>query len=158
MITFLIYGLDQFVIGRLSRELSLGLADIYETSEDMFEFIAPEATVFHNGVEQTSWDIFVKINASQRYALIEEVVAKYLLSQLSYFAINVHLEFTYFDEDRVYEKINKEYPRFITEENIVSIDNGVHNVENDDELDEDSEYNDEEIFDGDIFQDFNDKK
>ena len=158
MITFLIYGLDQFVVGRLSRELSLGLADIYETSEDMFEFIAPEATVFHNGVEQTSWDIFVKINASQRYALIEEVVAKYLLSQLSYFAINVHLEFTYFDEDRVYEKINKEYPRFITEENIVNIDNGVHNVVDDDELDEDSEYNDEEIFDGDIFQDFNDKK
>ena len=158
MITFLIYGLDQFVVGRLSRELSLGLADIYETSEDMFEFIAPEATVFHNGVEQTSWDIFVKINASQRYALIEEVVAKYLLSQLSYFAINVHLEFTYFDEDRVYEKINKEYPRFITEENIVNIDNGAHRIDDDDELDEDSEYNDEEIFDGDIFQDFNDKK
>ena len=158
MITVTIYGLDQFVVGRLSREMTPNLAKLYELSEEEINFVAPENMVFHNGVEQTSWDIFVKINASQRYALIEEVVAKYLLSQLSYFAINVHLEFTYFDEDRVYEKINKEYPRFITEENIVNIDNGVHNVVDDDELDEDSEYNDEEIFDGDIFQDFNDKK
>ena len=150
MITFLVYGLDQFVVGRLSRQLSENLADIYETSEEQFAFIASDSTVFHNGVEQTSWDVYVKINASQRYALVEEVVAKFLLEQLGYYAINIHLEFSYFDEDRIHERFNKEYPRYITDENIVNVDNG-------NEDDEDDEYNEDEIFDGDIFKDFNGK-
>ena len=155
MITFLIYGLDQFVVGRLSRQLSQNLADIYETSEEQFAFIAPDTIVFHDGVEQTSWDIFVKINASKRYALVEEIVAKFLLEQLSYFAINVHLEFSYFDEERTYERINKEYPRFITEENIVNVDNGAHYQEEDDDDDEEGNESEDELYDGDIFKDFN---
>ena len=57
MITITIYGLDQFVVGRLSREMTPNLAKLYELSEDEILFVAPENMVFHNGVEQTSWNI-----------------------------------------------------------------------------------------------------
>ena len=153
MITILIYGLDQFVVGRLSRELSPNLAEIYETSEDNFEFIAPDTIIFHKGVEQTSWDVFVEIKAPKRYALVEEFVAKFLLDQISYFAINVHLEFSYYDEERTYERINNEYPRFITEENIVNVDDSEYS----DNIDEDGEYSEDDLYTGDIFKDFNGK-
>lgn len=150
MIIISIYGLDQFVVGRLSRELSENLADMYETSEENFVFIANEANVFHKGVEQTSWDIYVDVKANVKYSIIEEIVAHFLLDQLSYYSINVTINFSYTDESHTHQRINKEYPRFITEENIV-------NVEEENYDEDDEEPNEDELYDGDIFQDFNEK-
>ena len=48
MITITILGLDQYIVGRLSRELTSNLAKIYEVSEDDINFIAPNNMVFHN--------------------------------------------------------------------------------------------------------------
>lgn len=149
MIIISIYGLDQFVVGRLSRELSENLADLYETSEENFIFISNEGTVFHQGVEQTSWDTYVFIKASRKYDIIEDIVAHFFLDQLSTYSINVHVEFIYDEGAHTHERINKEYPRFITEENIVNVGNEY----DDEETEGDNE--EEEIFDGDIFQDFN---
>ena len=39
MITITIYGLDQFVVGRLSREMTPNLAKLYEVSEDEILFV-----------------------------------------------------------------------------------------------------------------------
>lgn len=151
MIIISIYGLDQFVVGRLSRELSENLADMYETSEDNFTFIANDDTVFHKGVEQTSWDTYVTVKANARYSIIEDIVASFLLNQLSYYSINVTINFEYTDDTHTHQRINKEYPRFITDENIVNVDEGM------DEEGDDEEISDEELYDGDIFQDFNNK-
>ena len=63
MITITIYGLDQFVVGRLSREMTPNLAKLYELSEDEILFVAPENMVFHKGVEQTSWNIIIHVHA-----------------------------------------------------------------------------------------------
>ena len=160
MITILIYGLDQFVTGRLSRELLPGLSELYETEEEEIDFIAPESMTFHNGVEQTSWNIYVKVRASYKYELLQDVVAKYLLSELSTYSININLEFEYFDDRNTYQRINQEYPRFITEENMVSVDNGVHAPkydELDDEADDESDEDDEEVYTGDIFEGLKDE-
>ena len=150
MIIISIYGLDQFVVGRLSRELSENLADMYETSEDNFVFIANDDTVFHKGVEQTSWDVYVEVKANVKYSIIEDIVAHFLLDQISYYSINVNVTFVYTDDAHTHQRINKEYPRFITEENIV-------NVSDEPNDDEDNVEEDGEIYDGDIFQDFNEK-
>ena len=152
MIIISIYGLDQFVVGRLSRELSENLADMYETSEDNFTFIANDDTVFHKGVEQTSWDTYVTVKANSRYSIIEDIVANFLLTQLSFYSINVTISFEYDDGAHTHQRINKEYPRFITDENIVNVED-----EFEDEYGDDEQAPGEEIFDGDIFQDFNKK-
>ena len=152
MIIISIYGLDQFVVGRLSRELSENLADMYETSEDNFTFIANDDTVFHKGVEQTSWDTYVTVKANIRYSIIEDIVASFLLNQLSYYSINVTINFEYTDDSHTHQRINKEYPRFITDENIVNVDD-----ENEEDAEDDILGEEDELYDGDIFQDFNNK-
>ena len=42
MITITIYGLDQFVVGQISRELTPLVAKLYEVSEEDVIFIAPD--------------------------------------------------------------------------------------------------------------------
>ena len=118
MITVTIYGLDQFVVGRLSREMTPNLAKLYELSEDEILFVAPQNMVFHKGVEQTSWNVLIHVNAPKK-------------------------------ADNRYCKFNESYPRFIDSDNLVDI------AEEDYEDMEEGEGEDE-IFTGDIFQNFHD--
>jgi len=122
MITISILGLDQYVIGHYSKDHSRNIADLYEISEDDLLFYAPSSYIFHKGVEQTSWNCIVRVNAPQEYKAAQPRIAKYILDTLRDFCINVHVEFTYIDAKDTYEYISKEYPRFITEDNMVSVD------------------------------------
>ena len=148
MITIVIYGLDQFVVGRLSREMTPNLAKLYETSEDEILFVAPQNLVFHKGVEQTSWNILIHVHAPKKVSVLQDQVAKLILESIGDVAINKSLEFYYYSEDNRYCKINDSYPRFIAEDNLVDV------AEEDYEGMEEGE-EDDEIFTGDIFQDFN---
>ncbi|MBP5574535.1 MAG: hypothetical protein J6X50_02175 [Bacilli bacterium] len=147
MITVTIYGLDQFVVGRLSREMTPNLAKLYETCEDEILFVAPENMVFHNGVEQTSWNIIIHVNTPMRTKIVEKQVATFILESIGDVAINKVVEFYYYSEDNRYSKLNESYPRFIAADNLVDV------AEEDYEDMEEGEGEDE-IFTGDIFQNF----
>ena len=147
MITVTIYGLDQFVVGRLSREMTPNLAKLYELSEDEIIFVAPENMVFHKGVEQTSWNIIIHVHAPKRAALVEEQVAKFILETIGDVAINKVIEFYYYSEDNRYTKLNESYPRFIAADNLVDIEE-----ENYEDMEEGE--GEDNIFTGDIFKDF----
>lgn len=149
MITLTIYGLDQFVVGRLSRDLTPVLADLYECDQDEFLFIAPEAMVFHNGVEQTSWNAVVKVDAPLKVRVLEEQASELILKMVKGPTINVQLLFSYFSEDNFHELISDDYPRFIEEDNLVNIEAETYR----DDLEEGE--GDDQIFTGDIFKDFN---
>ena len=149
MITITIYGLDQFVVGRLSREMTPNLAKLYETSEDNILFVAPQNMVFHKGVEQTSWNIIIHVHAPKKVSVLQDQVAKLILESIGDVAINKMLEFYYYSEDNRYSKFNENYPRFIASDNLVNI------AEEDYEDMEEGEGEDE-IFTGDIFQNFRD--
>ena len=149
MITIVIYGLDQFVVGRLSREMTPNIAKLYELSEDEVIFVAPENMVFHKGVEQTSWNIIIHVHAPKRAALIQDQVAKLILESIGDVAINKILEFYYYSEDNRYSKLNESYPRFIAADNLVD-------VANEDYEDMEEGEGEDEIFTGDIFQNFHD--
>ena len=148
MITVVIYGLDQFVVGRLSREMTPNLAKLYELSEDEIIFVAPENMIFHKGVEQTSWNIIIHVHAPKKACVLQDQVAKLILESIGDVAINKILEFYYYSEDNRYSKLNPSYPRFIAEDNIVGVA--------DEEYNEDMEEGEgeDEIFTGDIFQNF----
>ena len=147
MITVTIYGLDQFVVGRLSREMTPNLAKLYELSEDEILFVAPQNMVFHKGVEQTSWNVLIHVNAPKKAVLLQDQVAKLILESIGDVAINKIVEFYYYAEDNRYCKFNESYPRFIDSDNLVDI------AEEDYEDMEEGEGEDE-IFTGDIFQNF----
>ena len=147
MITITIYGLDQFVVGRLSREMTPNLAKLYELSEDEILFVAPENMVFHNGVEQTSWNIIIHVHAPKKVSVLQDQVAKLILETIGDVAINKILEFYYYSEDNRYTKLNESYPRFIAADNLVDIEE--QDYENMEEGD-----GEDDIFTGDIFKDF----
>ena len=150
MITITIYGLDQFVVGRLSREMTPNLAKLYELSEDEIIFVAPENMVFHKGVEQTSWNIIIHVHAPKKVSVIQDQVAKLILESIGDVAINKILEFYYYSEDNRYSKLNESYPRFIASDNLVDIEEEEYNEDIEEGEGEDN------IFTGDIFKDFRD--
>ncbi len=147
MITVFIYGLDQFVVGRLSREMTPNLAKLYEVSEDDIIFVAPENMVFHKGVEQTSWNIIIHVHAPKKVSVLQDQVAKLILESIGDVAINKILEFYYYSEDNRYTKLNESYPRFIASDNLVDI-------EEEDYEDMEEGEGENEIYTGDIFKDF----
>jgi hypothetical protein len=122
MITISILGLDQFVVGHYSKDHSANLVNLFECDEEDLNFYAPNSMVFHNGVEQTSWNTIINVLAPCKYQKMEANVADYLLKTFSEFSINVEVNFAYFEEENHYEKINDDYPRYIREDNIVTTD------------------------------------
>lgn len=148
MITVSILGLDQYVVGHYSGEVSQRLAKLYETSNDDIMFYAPDSFLFHDGVEQTSWNVLVRVSAPLKFKRLQDVVAKFIIGTLESVAIHIAVEFTYFKDEDHYEKINREYPRFITDENLVYADKTIEEMEDEEEP---------EIYEGNVFADL-DKK
>ena len=147
MITIIFYGLDEFVVGRLSRELTPNIAKLYEVDEDEVNFVAPNSMVFHNGTEQTSWNLLIHVHAPMKVSVLQDQMATFLLNAIGDVAIHKTVEFYYYSQDNRYQKINEDYPRYITEENVVEVEEHEH----DDDCDcEDEE---EEVYTGDIFKD-----
>ena len=140
MITISVLGLDQYAVGHYSKIHTKNLASLFETSEDNISFYAPNSYVFHNGVEQTSWNTIVRIHAPHKYECFESKVAKYILNTLKEFTINLSIEFYYYEESHHYSYLNKEYPHFITDDNIVDVE--------EDELAEGEELCEENMFEG----------
>lgn len=128
MVTICILGLDQFVVGHYSKDHTKALASIFAVPEEAINFYAPNSMVFHAGAEQTSWNTIVVVRAPGQLEGCEDKAAEYILETLSQFSIHVELEFEYFEPGRHHERINHDYPRYLSEENIkeadVSIDYG----------------------------------
>ena len=61
MIYIKVVGLDQFIVGRISREYTDKIANLYEVSSDDVNFVSPNCMIFHKGVEQTSWHVLVNV-------------------------------------------------------------------------------------------------
>lgn len=118
MITFQILGLDQFVVGHYSKDHTANLAQLYESDESLINFYAPNSMVFHNGVEQTSWNTIVIVRAPEKYRPVESHIASYLIQTLSEFSVNLEIEFEYFSSSSRYEHVNDGYPRYISEDNV----------------------------------------
>lgn len=144
MITISILGLDQYVVGHYSGEHTKNIANLFEVDDDLVSFYAPNCYMFHNGVEQTSWNTLVRVHAPKRYIVFESKVAQYLLNTLKNFSINVAVEFFYYEDEHRYEHINNAYPRFLSEDNLVNVE--------EDELGEG-----EELYEGNIFEGYEEK-
>ena len=145
MITITIYGLDQFVVGNLSKELTPLVAKLYEVEEDEVNFIAPQSMLFHKGVEQTSWNILIQVHAPKKVSVLQDQMSQLMLYGIGDVAIHVAVEFYYYSQDDRYTKINPDYPRYIAADNLVDFET---------EYPEDIEEGEgeDELYTGDIFE------
>ena len=136
MIIITVYGLDQYTVGHYSKHHSENLAQLFETDVENIAFVASDEYVFHHGVEQTSWQALIKVSSPEKYEPLEEKIATYLLKTLTEFSIHVRVVFEYFHSYHEHEFTNKDYPRYIKDENLVNVE----------ESDED------ELYEGNIFE------
>ena len=139
MITISILGLDQYAIGTYSAEHTKNLANLFEIKTSDISFYAPNCFMYHEGVDQTSWNTLIRIHAPRQFDQFEHKITTYLFKTLADIAINIAVEFYYYDQNNRHERINKEYPRFITDANVV-------------EIEDKHEHDDDELFDGNIFE------
>ena len=151
MVTIFIYGLDQFVVGRLSREMTKGLAKLYEMKEEDINFVAPNNMVFHNGVEQTSWNIIIHVHAPMKVSVLQDLVKQFIFKSIGELAIHKTIEFYYVSQDNRYEELNETYPRYLTEDNLVD-------AEEEDWMDKEEGEGEDDIYTGDIFEDIEEKE
>ena len=150
MITITFYGLDQFVVGNLSKDLTPRIAKLYGVDEEDIIFISPQVMVFHKGVEQTSWNILIKVSAPRDVVGLQDEMSDLIMKGIGEVAIHVTVLFEYYSTGDRYQRINDDYPLFITEANLVDLENDY-----DDEEDSESDEEEEDIYTGDIFEGLN---
>ena len=150
MINIYVYGLDQFVVGDVSVELTSALAKLYEVSEDDINFVAPNDMVFHKGVEQTSWRVIVEVKAPEELERLQKQAKEVLFHFLSEIAIHVEVTFFYYCRHDHFVHINESYPEYLTKSNAVNYESEYEGeyVEGEEEG---------EIFTGDIFENIEEK-
>jgi len=146
MITIIIYGLDQFVVGDLSRDITKNIAKIYEVDEEEVNFVAPNSMIFHKGVEQTSWNVLVHVHAPLKLSVLQDQASEVIFSGIKGVGIHTTIEFYYYSVDNRVTRLNDDYPRYISEDNSVTVEDAEYN----EDLEEGEE--EDQIFTGDIFE------
>lgn len=152
MITISIIGVDPYLVRQISKVMTSKIASLYEVSKDEINFYAPECLYIHDGVEQNTWNVLVKVNAPLKVKVLESDAVKLIREFMKDACINLAVEFYYYSQDNRYEFIDNSQPRFMTEENSFEM---VDEEEYDDEEECEETSEDEEPYLGDIFADFN---
>ena len=152
MITISIIGVDPYLVRQISKVMTSKIASLYEVSKDEINFYAPECLYIHDGVEQNTWNVLVKVNAPLKIKVLESDAVKLIREFMKDACINLAVEFYYYSQDNRYEFIDNSQPRFMTEENSFEM---VDEEEYDDEEECEETSEEEEPYLGDIFADFN---
>lgn len=152
MITISIIGVDPYLVRQISKAMTSKIASLYEISKDEINFYAPECLYIHDGVEQNTWNVLVKVNAPLKVKVLESDAVKVIREFMKDACINLAIEFYYYSQDNRYEFIDDTQPRFMTEENSFEmVDEEEYDYEDEDE----ESSPEEEPYLGDIFADFN---
>lgn len=134
MIIIKCFGVDPYVAAAYSKRYIPLVKERFHIEDDIV-VIAPDEYIYHDGVEQTSWQAILEVIISPKYRPIEADLAHALISYLTEEIVNVRLYFTYIEDERVYKFENKDYPKFVVDK-------------------EGKEEVDLEPFEGDLFADF----
>jgi hypothetical protein len=145
MVIINFYSLDFELVGKLNEKIHEKVANAFGIKDEDLIFQASDSFVFYKGHEQTSYNVYIKVEAPVELSLEEEKVASILMEETKDYSIHVRILFSYFDESHYYERVSRQYPEFITTSIEAKVD--------DEEYDEDREYSEDEIYTGNIFAD-----
>ena len=139
MINIVLKGVDEFLGSHVDEVVSPQVAKILNVSNDEVVVTCLHSIIYHNGVDQTSYHMIVNVELEEKYRSLEEKLAEYILSVSKNFAVHCQVSFSYC-ENKVYSRIDEEYPLFVTNSNEVII--------------EDNEEETQEVYLGDMFANF----
>lgn len=140
MINILLKGVDEFLGSEVEKTIVPKVAKLLKINEDEIFVTCLHSMIYHQGVDQTSFHMIVTFEMTNEYQKYELELVKLILELSKNFSVHAHVNFTYFSKG-FYSRIDNNYPLFVTENNQVNIEN---------ESDED-----DDIYLGDIFADFN---
>lgn len=156
MITIKIFGLDPYMLTEVSNDITIKLAQLYEVKKDEISFISSEGVYLHEGVDQTSYNVYVEVNAPHELEVLEEDAFKIITNYLKLVAINIKCVFYYFEAHHFHSFNNEEYPSFLKDIETTSEFN-----EDEEEVLEDLKNDkmpsDDDLFLGNAFEGFEDK-
>lgn len=140
MIDILLKGVDEFLGAQVETQLTPAIAGICHVGNDEVMVTCLHSMIYHGGVDQTSFHMIIQVEAEERFRQFEKELAEYLLKASKEFSVHCRLNFRYTDGG-AYQRIDPDYPPFVTKSNSVEIAS-----------DESSE--EDEIYTGDIFENF----
>lgn len=118
MIIVKMLGVDADLAPSLIRDVHNQVAQAFETEPEEVLFYVPSSTLYFRGVDQTSYQIDIEIEASKKYLPIQESIAKAVIGIFKESHVHVRVVFTYFDKENEFNYVNEDYPRYMTEENM----------------------------------------
>ena len=148
MITITIFGIDPYLTRQISKAMSPKLAQVYECKKDDIDFFAPEGLFVHDGVEQNTWNILLRVNAPLKVKVMEKQAVRVIEEYIRDACVQFSIEFYYYSQDNRYEFIDETTPRFMQEDNIA------YNEDEEEKDEEEEEIEEEEPYLGDAFKKF----
>lgn len=146
MITLVTFGIDPYSLRQLSREIAPGLTALFECKEDDINFYATEGLFVHNGVEQNTWYVVIKVMLPRKLQIFQKEAAHIINNFYKNVAIHLEIIFEYYLSDEREIFINKDYPLYLNENNLVET--------SEDEIETDDV---DDIYTGDAFENYRDK-
>lgn len=152
MITVSLLGMDYYQAIEVTKKIHSRLVEIYRCKDEDLLFFAPESFLIHDGIEQTSFRLNIRVEAPDNYMDRESEVKEALFDALKDVAIHFRVLFTYFEPEHEYLKIDDTYPEYMTEKNVVKAEDEHDHDHEDSDDDYSEEY--EEPYMGDIIGEF----
>ena len=135
-------GLDLYLVGELNAKIHNKVSKILGIPDEDIVFTSFDSFVYYKGHEQTSINLMIKVEMDEKYSAAQEELAKLLMETSKEYSLHSFVYFSYFKEENSYLSVNSSYPRYLTSEN----------EKGEDDYDEEKEYNDQEIYTGNIFK------
>jgi hypothetical protein len=142
-------GIDLYQVGEVSAKIHSKLAKLFEVSEDDLVMSSFDSFVYYKGHEQTSINLYIRIDLEEKYRPLQNKVAEFLLEASKEFSVHCTLYFNYIKESDIYQRVDNKYPRYLTFENAKPAP--------EEEYDENKEYSDEEVYTENIFAKLDDE-
>lgn len=143
MINIILKGMDIYLAADFEKKLTEPLAKIMKVHEREIITSALESFVYHLGVDQTSMHLYIDVECDKKYEKFEDEAAKFILKLAKQFAIHSHVLFKYYEDIKLHEDIDHQYPLYLDEGNVANI-----------QSEENTEENNKDIYIGDAFKDY----
>lgn len=146
MITVVTFGIDPYSLTQLSRDITPRLSSLFECTDNDINFYATEGLYVHNGVEQNTWYILIKVMLPRKLQIFQKEAAHIIANFYKNVAIHLEIIFEYYLSDEREVFINKDYPLYLNENNMVQASE--QEIETDDI---------DDIYTGDAFEEYRSK-
>jgi hypothetical protein len=141
-----IFGLDPYVIAKLSKQLHHPLVKLTNIDDKTLFFSAHETMLFHHGVDQNAWHTLIRIHLPTALRPHQQAIMSLFQKMLQEQTVHLQFQFNYLDVTTTPTIFQADYPLFVTEKNQVAIAPEAS-------IETDEEDTQQEIYHGNVFAD-----